>query len=59
MLRKQEGAMEARVLKHYLLLHDATAEGEDGADRCAANSLHQGTVTASPLSRASGRGPVA
>jgi len=32
----QEGAMEARVLKHYLLLHDAAAEGEDGADRSGA-----------------------
>ncbi len=28
--------MEARVLKHYLLLHDAAAEGEDGADRSGA-----------------------
>ena len=36
----QEGAMEARVLKHYLLLHDAAAEGEGGADRCAAESAY-------------------
>ena len=33
--RKQEGAMEARVLKHYLLLHDAVAEGDGGVDRCS------------------------
>ena len=25
--------MEARVLKHYLLLHDVSAEGDDGAER--------------------------
>ena len=31
--------MEARVLKHYLLLHDAAAEGEDGADRSGAENI--------------------
>ena len=31
--------MEARVLKHYLLLHDAAAEGEDGADRFGADPV--------------------
>ncbi len=29
----QEGAMEARVLKHYLLLHDVVAEDDGGAER--------------------------
>lgn len=31
--------MEARVLKHYLLLHDAAAEGEGDGNRCAAKIL--------------------
>ena len=39
MCRSQEGAMEARVLKHYLLLHDAAEEGEDGTDRCGVDPV--------------------